>query len=91
MDIKLIKTIRQETGASFSDCKKALKEANGDLDKAIIIANELFIQQKDLEQKDSENLSADTSHKYLQSTFNDYTKTLKEYESFVDKNFYKRD
>ena len=90
MDIKLIKTIRQETGASFSDCKKALKEANGDLDKAIIIANELFIQQKDLEQKDSENLLADTSHKYLQSTFNDYTKTLKEYESFEDKNFYKK-
>ena len=29
MDVKLIKTIRQETGASFSDCKKALKEANG--------------------------------------------------------------
>jgi hypothetical protein len=80
MDIKLIKTIRQETGASFSDCKKALKEANGDLDKAIIIANELFSQQKDMEQKDSENLLADTSHKHLQSTFNDYTKTLKECE-----------
>ena len=90
MDIKLIKTIREETGASFSDCKKALKEANDDLDKAIIIANELFIQQKDLEQKDSENLLADTSHKYLKSTFNLYTKTLKEYESFEDKNFYKK-
>lgn len=90
MDIKLIKTIRQETGASFSDCKKALKEANGDLDKAIIISNELFSQQKDMEQKESENHLAGTSHKHLQSIFNDYTKTLKEYESFADKDFYKK-
>ena len=33
-DIEKIKTLRQSTGAGFKDCNAALKEANGDLDKA---------------------------------------------------------
>lgn len=34
-DIKLIKKLREETGASISDCSKALEESKGDYDKAI--------------------------------------------------------
>ena len=33
-DIKNIKKLRQSTGAGFKDCNAALKESNGDLDKA---------------------------------------------------------
>jgi len=34
VSIDLIKQLRQETGVSVSECKKALEEANGDFDKA---------------------------------------------------------
>jgi len=34
MDINLIKKLREETGAGIADCKEALKESNGDMDKA---------------------------------------------------------
>ena len=33
-DIEKIKKLRQSTGAGFKDCNIALKESNGDLDKA---------------------------------------------------------
>ena len=33
-DIEKIKKLRQSTGAGFKDCNLALKESNGDLDKA---------------------------------------------------------
>ena len=33
-DIEKIKKLRQTTGAGFKDCNSALKEAEGDLDKA---------------------------------------------------------
>ena len=33
-DIKKVKELRNSTGAAFKDCSSALKEANGDLDKA---------------------------------------------------------
>ena len=36
-DIENIKKLRQSTGAGFKDCNAALKESNGDLDKAIEI------------------------------------------------------
>ncbi len=36
-DIDKIKKLRQSTGAGFKDCNSALKESNGDLDKAIEI------------------------------------------------------
>lgn len=32
--IKQVKKLRQETGISITECKKALEEANGDLEKA---------------------------------------------------------
>ena len=31
----MVKTLREKTGAGMMDCKKALEEANGDLDLAI--------------------------------------------------------
>ena len=35
VDAKLVKTLRERTGAGMMDCKKALVEANGDLDSAL--------------------------------------------------------
>ena len=35
VDAKLVKTLRERTGAGMIDCKKALVEANGDLDAAV--------------------------------------------------------
>jgi len=36
----LVKELREKTGAGMLDCKKALEEANGDLDKAIEVLRE---------------------------------------------------
>ena len=36
-DIKKVKKLREVTGAGFKDCNLAVKESNGDLDKAIEI------------------------------------------------------
>ena len=36
-DIEKVKKLRKSTGAGFKDCNSALKESNGDLDKAIEI------------------------------------------------------
>ena len=41
-DIENIKKLRQSTGAGFKDCNSALKESNGDLDKAIEILLLIF-------------------------------------------------
>ena len=35
IDAKLVKELREKTGAGMMDCKKALVEANGDLEKAV--------------------------------------------------------
>jgi len=35
IDAKLVKTLRERTGAGMMDCKKALKEIDGDLDLAV--------------------------------------------------------
>ena len=34
-DAKLVKSLREKTGAGMMDCKKALVDSNGDLDKAV--------------------------------------------------------
>lgn len=36
-DLELIKTLRDKTGVSVAQCKKALEEAGGDMDKALEI------------------------------------------------------
>ncbi|MFW6298378.1 MAG: translation elongation factor Ts [Bacillota bacterium] len=35
VDAKTVKTLREQTGAGIMDCKKALQETGGDLDKAV--------------------------------------------------------
>ena len=35
IDAKLVKSLREKTGAGMMDCKKALVDSNGDLDKAV--------------------------------------------------------
>lgn len=40
MDAKLVKKLRDMTGAGMMDCKKALVEADGDIDKAVDILRE---------------------------------------------------
>ena len=35
VDAKLVKTLRERTGAGMMDCKKALMEVDGDLDLAV--------------------------------------------------------
>jgi elongation factor Ts len=37
MSLEIIKQLREKTGAGMVDCKKALDEANGDIDKAVEI------------------------------------------------------
>jgi len=36
-DIENVKKLREVTGAGFKDCNLAIKESNGDIDKAIEI------------------------------------------------------
>lgn len=35
IDAKLVKELREKTGAGMMDCKKALEESGGDMEKAI--------------------------------------------------------
>ena len=35
IDAKIVKTLRDRTGAGMMDCKKALVETNGDLENAV--------------------------------------------------------
>ncbi len=37
---ELVKELRERTGAGFMDCKRALTEADGDLDKAVVLLRE---------------------------------------------------
>src|SRR5262245_58895910 len=37
IDAKVVKELRDKTGAPFGDCKNALVEANGDIEQAVII------------------------------------------------------
>lgn len=53
----LVKELRERTGAGMMDCKKALMEMNGDMDKAIDYLREKGIakavkKQEELQQKD---------------------------------------
>ena len=46
-DIKAadVAKLRKETGAGMMDCKKALVEANGDFDAAILLKNQMVEKQ----------------------------------------------
>lgn len=41
MDAQLVKKLRDQTGAGFGDCKKALESANGDFDAAVRYLKEM--------------------------------------------------
>jgi len=45
-DIEKVKKLREATGAGFKDCNLAIKESNGDLDKAIEILRVKWISKK---------------------------------------------
>ena len=52
----MVKELREKTGAGMMDCKKALSESNGDMEKAIEILREKGIasaakKQEELQQK----------------------------------------
>ena len=40
VSMDLVKQLREKSGAGFSDCKNALEEAEGDLEKAYTILRE---------------------------------------------------
>lgn len=42
---QLVKELRERTGAGMLDCKKALVESNGDIEKAIVILREKGLSQ----------------------------------------------
>jgi hypothetical protein len=76
MEIKLIKEIRTQTGASFGDCKKALEQANGDLQKAIEIAAHMLKDQQDQENEVAKAQSEDGAINQLKSEFDKLTEII---------------
>jgi Translation elongation factor Ts len=45
VDAKLVKTLREMTGAGMLECKSALEEANGDLELAVEILRKKALQK----------------------------------------------
>ena len=76
MDIQLIKEIRTQTGASFGDCKKALEQANGDLNEAVKIASNMFQKQQDEEKEEANSQSQEASINLLKSEFDKLTEII---------------
>ena len=76
MNIKLIKEIRTQTGASFGDCKKALEQANGDLNKAIEIASNMFKAQQDEENEEANAQTNEGAINLLKSEFDKLTEII---------------
>jgi elongation factor Ts len=64
VSIELIKELRKRTAAGFSDCKKALEEAGGDIEKAIDILRKrgLAIAAKRASKETSEGVVASYIH-----------------------------
>lgn len=66
LDTEQIKTLRQRTGISIAQCKKALEEAGGDLDKALTV---LKSQGAAIAEKKSDRtLGAGIIRSYIHST-----------------------
>ena len=73
-DIEKVKKLREATGAGFKDCNLAIKESNGDLDKAIELNPNYFVAYEnrasakrklgDDEGADEDNKKADKLKKY---------------------------
>lgn len=45
MNLESLKELREQTGAGFMDCKKALTEAQGNLEKAVVILRQRGLAQ----------------------------------------------
>lgn len=70
MEIKTdqVKVLREKTGISIMQCRKALEEAEGDLDKAVIILQK---KSKDVaSKKEGRTLGAGVVASYIHSTGN---------------------
>ena len=76
MDIKLIKEIRTQSGASFGDCKKALTQANGDLQKAIEIASNMLKAQQVAENEEANAQTQEGAINQLKSEFDTLTEII---------------
>lgn len=66
MDINTIKTLREETGAGVMDAKKALEEANDDLNKAKEILKAKGVERA--EKKGEREIKAGRVFSYIHST-----------------------
>ena len=40
VDVQLVRTLRDQTGAGIMDCKEALEKSDGDLEKAVVALRE---------------------------------------------------
>ena len=78
MDIKLIKEIRKQTGASFGDCKKALSKAGGDLSKALNIAENMRKAQQSKEMDDANAHLEVEKVQRLKSEFDNLTTIIRD-------------
>jgi len=76
MDIKLIKEIRTQSGASFGDCKKALTQANGDLQKAMEIASNMLKAQQVAENEEANAQTQEGAINQLKSEFDALTEIV---------------
>jgi elongation factor Ts len=63
---ELIKTLRDQTGVSVMQCKKALEEAGGDMDKAVIILKKRSAESA--QKKSDRELGAGVVESYIHST-----------------------
>lgn len=63
---ELIKTLRDQTGVSVMQCKKALEEAGGDMDKAVIILKKRSAETA--QKKSDRELGAGVVESYIHST-----------------------
>ena len=65
-----------QTGASFGDCKKALSQANGNLQKAVEIASGMLKAQLDLENKEANAQTEEGAINQLKSEFDTLTEII---------------
>lgn len=80
-----LKTLREQTGISVMQCKKALEEAGGDMDKAIIILKKK--RNEIAEKKSDRELGAGTVGAYIHNTHEVAAMILLSCETdFVSKN-----
>lgn len=60
---ELVQKLREETGAGVMDCHKALKDANGDYDKAVALIREKGISK--MEKRAERETGAGLVHSYV--------------------------